>query len=146
MDSESTSMKTIEHISATIRLRENGIVFFKLKEDAVVDLEEAKEIYNITMALTRGEKYSSLVDARATISLSKEAREWSAKPELHINLIAQAIIVSSLANRIIANFIIKFNRAKAPMRLFSTEEKALEWLNDQIEIAKEKELVGDKAM
>ena len=139
-------MKTIEHLTVSISLRENGIVFFKLKEDAIVDIEEAKEIYNITMALTKGEKYSSLVDARSTISLSKEAREWSGKPELHNNLIAQAIIVNSLANRIIANFIIKFNRAKAAMRLFSTEEKALEWLNEQIEQARERELVGDRAM
>lgn len=136
-------IKTVEHKAASISLMDRGIIFFKMKENAVIELKEAKEIYNITIALSQGKKYSSLVDARAVVSLSKEAREWSSKPELHTNLIAQAILVNSLANRLIANFIIRFNRSKSPMRVFSKEEKALEWLYEQIEHAQMKGLVKE---
>jgi len=44
---------------------------------------------------------------------------------------AKAIIVNSMANRIVGNFIIKFHKPIAKTRLFSDEETALAWLREQ---------------
>lgn len=124
--------KTIEHKTVSITLLEENLVFYKIKENTVIELKDSVEMYEETLHLMQGKRYAALVDARATTSLTPEAREWSANDELHQQLIAQAIVVTSLANRLIGNFIIRFHKPKAPTRLFSSVEKAKEWLHEKI--------------
>ena len=130
--------KSIEHKTVSITQLENDTILFKLKENSIIELEDSKKMYEETMQLSQGRKYASLVDARAIVTLTKEAREWSANPELHKNLIAQAIVINSLANRIVGNFIIRFHKPKAPTRLFSSMEKAKEWLQERLKDYSEK--------
>ncbi len=130
--------ETFDHKNAFIAPLEDSIILFIMKGDTIIELQDAKEIYSITMRITAGRKYASLVDAREHVFLSKEAREWSTQTELHQNLIAQAIVVSSLANRLIANFIVRFNRSQSPMRVFSKVETARIWLDEQIILNKQK--------
>jgi hypothetical protein len=45
--------------------------------------------------------------------------------------IAEAFLINSLANLLIANFYIKFNRPPNPTKVFNNLESALEWLRSQ---------------
>jgi hypothetical protein len=125
-------MNTIEHKTVSISRFSEDIIQYVLKDKSVIELEDSKKMYEATLEMAAGKKYAALIDARAETILTSEAREWSADPALHNNLIAQAIIVTSLANRIVGNFIIKFHKPVAPTRLFSTREKAIEWLNEKV--------------
>lgn len=125
-------MEPIEHKTVTISKLTEDIILYVLKDKSVIELEDSKKMYEETLRLMNGKKYAALIDARAETSLTKEAREWSQDHTLHKDLIAQAIIVTSLANRIVGNFIIKFHKPVAPTRLFSSREKALEWLHEKI--------------
>ena len=50
-------METIEHSVASISMRDGNIVYFELKENAVIELAQAKEINEITILLTSGQRY-----------------------------------------------------------------------------------------
>jgi hypothetical protein len=125
-------MKTIQTKVATFSYHPNErLLHMTILEGAEIELENAIENYEAAYTLTRATKHLLLVDAKANVYISKEARAYSA--ELKPNSpIAMAIIVTSTANRLIGNFYINFNKPKVPTKLFSTEEKALEWLKDYL--------------
>ena len=114
---------------------EEGILLVCLLEGAEISLEDSKLMLEISLSIKGGEKFVALVDARAEITVSKESREWSTTPEAQKNMVAQAILVNSLANRLVGNFIIKFHKPIAKTSLFSDEQAALVWLREQKRIA-----------
>ena len=121
-------MQSITTKTATINYYESDIVLIKLIEDSEIDVEEAEENFKATLKITKGNRYAALIDACVAVQVTPEARVYGADKERQENLIAQAIIVNSLANRLMGNFIIKFNKPKAPTKLFADYESALEWL------------------
>ncbi len=126
--------KTVASIStrcATFNLLEDGILHICLFEDSEIDIEESKLMQKQSLAITEGKKFVALIDARAKVDVSKESREWGSTAEAQKNMLAQAIIVNSMANRIVGNFIIKFHKPIAKTALFSDEKHALIWLREQ---------------
>lgn len=63
------------------------------------------------------------------LTIDKEARDNGTKPEIQAYTKAAAIVLNSLAHRIIANFIVKVQRPPVPTRSFNTLEDGLGWLN-----------------
>ncbi|HSH67580.1 MAG TPA: hypothetical protein VLB84_17700 [Bacteroidia bacterium] len=125
-------MKSIQTKVAVISYDSNErLLRMTILEGAEIELENAIENYEAAQSLTNNTKHLLLVDAHANVYISKEARAYSA--ELKPNApIAMAIVVTSTANRLIGNFYINFNKPKVPTKLFSTEEKAIEWLKDYL--------------
>ena len=69
-----------------------------------------------------------LVDGREIKSVSKEARTIYQNEERAVTLAAAALLGGSIVSMVIGNFFIGLNRPNHPIRLFTSEEKALEWL------------------
>jgi hypothetical protein len=113
-------------------LQEENILYCKMIEDLEVQVEDVEENFQMAMSLVKGNRFTALVDARLCGGITKEAMDRAHQPESYTLLIAQAIVVDSLPNRLIANFIIKFHKPSAPTKLFSTPEAGLTWLHKQI--------------
>jgi len=122
----------------TVTMTDEGILIVKMNENAQIDVSQVKEQCEAALKLTKGEKYAVLVDARASLTATPEARSFGALPELYPNIIAQAILVTSLANKLMGNFYIKFNKPPVPAQLFKTEKGAMDWLREQIKVASRK--------
>jgi|SRR3954463_3256459 len=122
-------MKTIQTKVAIISYNTiERIVNMKILDGAEIELENAIQNEEAVKQLTNGEKHLLVVDARSIdVYVSKEARAYSANKPSDL-CIAKAFIINSTANRLIGNFYINFNKPKAPTKLFSNEEKAVEWL------------------
>jgi hypothetical protein len=125
-------MTVIKTKTAEFSLPEENLILCRMLEDADVDVPAVDENFEATMKIANEQRYAVLVDGRATVQISKEAMERAARPEHHRLLIAQAIVVNSLANRLIGNFIIKFHKPGAPTRLFSNTEQAWSWLKERL--------------
>lgn len=121
---------------ATFDLIEEDILHIVLLEDSEIDLEESKLMQQKSLLLTEGKKFVALIDARAKVNVSKESREWGSSAEAQKNMVAQAILINSLANRLVGNFIIKFHKPVAKTALFTDEASALKWLRKQLPNAK----------
>jgi hypothetical protein len=107
---------------------QEGLIMCRMLENAEVYSPDVDENFNMAMKFAKGKRYAILVDARTTVHMTKEGMERANRPESYQSLIAQAIVVDSLPNRLVGNFIIKFHKPTAPTRLFSTIESAKTWL------------------
>ena len=127
-----STIKTATSRWANFSLIGEHLLVIRLKDNMEVELADSREMQKISLELTEGRKFVSLVDARVKIVVSKEAREWGSTPEAQKNMLAQAILVNTLANKLVGNFIIQFHKPPARTRMFSDEESSLSWLNEQL--------------
>lgn len=104
------------------------ILKISILEGSDVDLADAIQNYEATKALTKNDRYLVLVDGRVNLSISREARAFAAQAKNNNESIATALIITSTANKLIGNFYINVNKPHIPTRIFSSEEKAVEWL------------------
>ncbi len=102
------------------------IVFFN---GADINLHDAEVIHENLIRLSEGKSYCTLLDAQHQFTTSSEAREFVAKKES--GRIAFAIVTNSIANRLVGNFFIQFNKPIVPTKLFSEEGAAIKWLQEQ---------------
>lgn len=115
---------------AFVEFWDNGVTFIKIEDNVQVELKDSKSLFDFLNLRYDGKiKYKILVESGRDTSVSKEAREFSSAPERNEMTIAQAVIVKSLAHRLLINFIINFtNQQTMKMRMFDNKQKAIDWL------------------
>jgi hypothetical protein len=123
-------VETISDRASIIEFWDNDIICIKLKDNVQIELEDSKKQYLFLKSKFDGiNKHLILVETGLDRSISKEAREFASKPESNEMTRATAVIVKSLAHRIIINFIIKFtHQQKMKMKMFDDKQKAIDWL------------------
>lgn len=116
--------------NSTISFLDNGIVLLKIDDNSEVQVEDSIEQHKILKKnYIPGKKFRILVDPGRYTSISTEAREYSSRPENNNLTLATAVIIKSLAQRIVINFMINFvQKQNMRMRMFESKEKAIEWL------------------
>ena len=106
---------------------EEGIFCCQYK-NPVVDLDIAKMSVASRLKLTKNQPSKLFVDLTHVKSATKEARAYYASEEaLHLSD-AAAAIGPSIITKIILNFYLNFNKPRKPFKIFSSKEKAFEWL------------------
>lgn len=126
-------LKSSELPTATFYLLEDDVVWIRYKElEDEFDLAQAKKHTQALEALNNGCPVHLVIDFRdLDIAFSREARAYFANSDGHSSVRAsQAIILSGLAHKIVANFYIKFNKPSCPARIFSDPEDALGWVRN----------------
>jgi hypothetical protein len=104
------------------------ILRIKILEGSDIELADALQNHEATKMLTKKDNYLVLVDGRVSLSVSREARAFAAQSKNDNQCIASAFLITSTANKLIGNFYINVNKPSTPTKIFSTEEKAVEWL------------------
>ena len=116
--------------ASNVEFWDNDIIFIKLKDNLQIELQDSQKQYLFLKSKYDGiNKHIILVEPRNDTSISKEAREFATKPESNEMTQATAVIVKSLAHRIIINFIINFTHQQTmKMKMFDNKQKAIDWL------------------
>jgi hypothetical protein len=111
-----------------IFLDNEGILRVKAVKEGEMDLVEVRECFEAYKKIGCFEKKAlQLVDFTVSVLVTKEAREFIDKMADKY-FIASAILTESLPVRIIINFSMKFFNPAVPIKMFSKEAEALEWL------------------
>jgi hypothetical protein len=116
---------------STIIFYKSGIVEIKIKDGSLIEMEDSMEQFELLKSTMPPEKHLVLTDAGQGSSITKEVREFGNSPEAAAISKAQAVIVYSLYQRILVNFLINIaRRLKHGMtvKLFTDRMKAIEWL------------------
>lgn len=123
-------LESYRHRISTIEFWDNGIICIKLDDNEEVSLEDSKAQFEFLKSKFDGSnRLKVLVEPGRFTEISKEAREFSALSESNSMTLGSAVVVKSLAHRIIINFIINFTRQSSmKMKMFENREKAIEWL------------------
>lgn len=113
-----------------IEFWDNGITYIKIDDNSEIELEDSKAQYLFLKSRYDGKnKYRILVETGESTTISKEAREFASVPERNEMTLATAVIVKSLAHRLVINFIIHFTKQQTmKMRMFDNKQKAIDWL------------------
>lgn len=106
----------------------NGVVHTDWLEGAKCGIEEAQAVDAEIRALGHP-KVRSIVDLRAVHSIDRPAREFFMNSNAHYN--AVALVASSAATRMLANFFLGLKRGEIPVKMFTAEPDAIAWLHDQ---------------
>jgi len=124
---------------SNIRIDARGVIEWRYKEGATVDLEagrrEVRCIDGMMSELELGHSYL-LIDIRDIKVIHREARRLFASEEISdgYGVRALALLIGSPLSRFIGNFWFAINRPKHPTRLFQSEEQAMTWLLQWIEV------------
>ncbi|MCB0847966.1 MAG: hypothetical protein KDE26_32150, partial [Bacteroidetes bacterium] len=78
--------------------------------------------------LTKGRRVPLFSDIRNMLSVSPETRTYTNSEEVVGSFTAVGMLVGNVFSRVIGSFIVGINRPSYPVRLFTDEDKALEWL------------------
>ena len=108
----------------------HDVVYCEVKTTDEHLLEDAIENVRATSELVAGRRVFLLLDLRATVTISREAREYYAGPVNAKIVRATAMLINSSVGRIIGNFILRVNRPPFPFRLFSARESAEAWFHE----------------
>lgn len=117
------------------------IMEFYMK-DIEIEKEDIIEMHRQALLLARGSKYANVFSAKDFFSITNEARNEGSKPIYSKDLIAQALVVKNLAQRLIGTFIMKFNKPVRETKMFPEFADARIWAAAKVkeyERAKKKE-------
>ncbi len=112
----------------SVALLDNGIVHVRIKGPEDIDIEKAKQMIEGIGEACGGIKRPVLVSADVFSAPTAEARVFLAKKESNPYALAAAYIARSLAEKIVMNAFLKFNKPARPTKMFTNEAKAMEWL------------------
>lgn len=114
---------------AEMHIDDDGILQIRFFKGATVTLDKIKEYYRVSNDLLAGKKALVLIDATEDYNVTDEAKAFGQTDEATKNRIAIAYVTSSLANRIKFNLYLKIYKPKVPLKMFTSKDSALKWLN-----------------
>ncbi len=121
-------IKEIKLPEATLRLRDDGIVYVFYHDGTVLDIPLQVRLADAFNTLTDGKKSLFIFDAGEDVVVTKEARDNALKLEDSTPILASAVIAHNLAYRIVANFFLKVQKPKGQYKVVANMEEALKWL------------------
>ncbi len=101
------------------------------QDEVLIDLEAMKLIDTYCAAMLAGRRLKRLVVSGKNTLMSKEARLFGQKKS-NVNknlIIAEAVVVNTLPQKMMANFYFAFIRDFYPAKFFTDINKAKEWLS-----------------
>ena len=103
----------------------------RVLEGANIDLKQAKLITESMLRLTDETPVAVLIDGRQSYTWEKDAQEYIAQNSGF--RLATALLTNNAVVRILSNSYAKIFKPSYPLKIFATEEKALEWLKEMME-------------
>lgn len=110
----------------------NNIVQFNLHEDYTLELEDIKDVTNTIGKLNGGKKSGVLFVCGDYSNVAQDVIKDSLNPNNFKYTKADAFVVKSFHQRLLANFYISVVRPPVPTKYFDSEDEALKWLRNVI--------------
>ncbi|CAN5285095.1 hypothetical protein BH09BAC5_BH09BAC5_00190 [soil metagenome] len=131
VEQENTFVET-EHLydfgHSTISLRHDGIVEIITAPDFEYDVEHIKQNHAAIKEIAKNKRVLILSIVGENSTASKDVREFVAKAPHKDFVKAEAFVIQSLAQKLLANFFIKVNKPIVPAKFFKNVEDAEKWL------------------
>lgn len=119
--------RVVKWAKGTIWL-DDGILFTDNPPGVHVTVEDAREITRIFQGLAP-DGAPLCVNLDNGSSQDRAVRDYFANDPIHLQTYsACALLVGGAASKILANFFMGLNKPKRPTRLFTSHDRALEWL------------------
>lgn len=121
----------IETELAVIQRVDGDVIVTTYKENAIVDLIDAKDIDRIYISMTKDQDVFSLVDLTAPgADILNEAQAFFSRKAMIVSKIKGAgIVINGIKSRIVARFYIQYFKPLYPTKIFSSTDEAQKWFD-----------------
>jgi hypothetical protein len=114
--------------SCVLSLRSDDLMHIAMKEHVVLNLKDAEEMVRVFGEMGDGKKFLLLFTAGSDTTVTTESRYYASTPEANRFTIASAFVVKSIAQKLLGNAYVTFNKPITPTRIFTNEQDAIDWL------------------
>jgi hypothetical protein len=129
---ETNIVDRIQLSSADVMLLDNGLVHVNIKTENEVTLGMASSIAEAREQLSDGVARLVLITANSkNVIPSPKGREFLATSGRSKYIIANAIVIGSISQKLMINFFIKINKPVIPTKFFDNNQNAIDWLLGQ---------------
>ncbi len=110
-------------------LEQHGeILEARYKAGLQIDREAAEQIVEERLEFTNNKPMPVLLLDSGLVKMDKSARDYMSSDDGIRGLRAVAIILSSVVNSMLLNFLLKISRPGLPVKVFTDRDNAMEWL------------------
>lgn len=120
----------IEGRCFTVFLRDDGILQIDIDENSYFEKSDFEELRDAAGLIGKGKKFLNLIRVGKGTLLDDKARKLSSSVEGSIYKLADAFVITSYAQQLIANFIIIMNNPPVPTSFFTDDAAAIKWLKE----------------
>ena len=125
---EVTTLKTITLDASTISLRSDGIIKIEIKPNTTLKLIDGQEMVKAFAEIGDSKKYPLLFIAGDFALANAKARYYASGKEANQFTIASVFVVKSIAQKLMGNAYITFNKPITPTKILTNEDEAVKWL------------------
>ena len=127
-DQTYTVIKRVILPHTKVELRDDGIIQFFYGDYVFYNMEKAQEVENVVAEITKEETCLSLRVAGKQSSMDLTVMKYLSRGRGCLFTLADAFVITSLMQRILAKIYITFNKPYVPTRFFSNMEDAEKWI------------------
>lgn len=120
----------IELAHSKLILRNDQIVQFHLEDNFYFILKESLEMNEALIKITKSVTHKIIVIAGDLSLNDSDSRNFLSTKKATDSILAMVLVTKSLPQKLIANFIIRFQKPLVPTRTFSKLEEAEKWLSE----------------
>jgi len=122
-------VQVIETPTCILGMDEERICHTIFHPDVHITMEEMKLVEQGMIQISENRAFRILFDVRNQfIQFDKDARQHAATAPVTKLIIAEAVILNSLPNRLLFNFFLNFDKPTFPIKAFSNMNDAMDWL------------------
>jgi hypothetical protein len=111
---------------ARLFIDEDRILKVIYADGATINTESIKTVFTAMQRLSDGAELPVLVDVRNYYTITRDASQYAIS---HLTpRLATAILTRNVAYKLFANLYAGFRNYKPPIQVFTSEQKALQWL------------------
>lgn len=127
---DNLSNKVIECTHSRVFIREDGILQIEIQDNTYFEVKDVHELIAAAEELGGGKRFLNLIFTGKDTLLDTKARVFSSSKEGSKFKLADAFVINTIAQKLIANFIVKAQNPAAPTSFFRDEESAVKWLKN----------------
>ena len=113
--------------SVIYRLYEGRIFHAIIKKKEKITIKMTEKGYDF-LNRNGGGRFYNIYEFSSFSEMDPEIREWSASTSGNNYTYVDAIVISNFAQKLIADFYLKFNKPPMPTKIFKSKDKALDWI------------------
>jgi hypothetical protein len=121
-------MRTVKCRISEVYLKNKETLFIDIQAEKEFNVEDFRELKSAAEELGEGKKFYNLINVGDLTIPDKEARELSCSKEGSAYKKADAFVINSLPQKIMANLMMKINTPIVPTQFFNSLEEAESWL------------------
>lgn len=121
-------MEKVRTRTAEMWKDDKGIFWVRVLPVVEMDKEDIIDNMLVTRNITGNTPHLRVLDSRTKWKMTPDAEEIFKREDTPDRTIARAVLVNSIADKIIKSFLVRLYKPNVPLDFFTSEEEAVKWL------------------